>query len=439
MHPRRLCCVMGALLVGCGRGSAPQDATDTTRPPDSSKAIDTAQVPSDGGDDGSATDTSVPFDVGTGTWAAVSGGEPCGLFAAAASVSLPSRAWTSCGVGCTTAPAELPGFKSPLRGTTTATASSDDFYVRLTMGGEGRRIVQVFRVSDGVTFAAVEQRSALATCVTAGQAVGAALVVPFFDAKARLFVGRLDVATRTVASWSKWVAVPGPLASTFYATNAFGGSFRDNTVRVVIGDSTTLNTIDTQPAIVPMTAAAGADVFWPALVGAGKYAVRGRRLGVSIATESYVTGADDTVMHVVALSSDRLAWIAARGPRAFEGVYSSAALMWSPLPTKPADVASVTGPAMPAAAGLTDLVVGPDYAASIGYDETGKNSTLIVVRLSTKQVWRIPPRTGNEVVSILAISSSEILVGEKTAGTASDVVHRLVRLRLSNIDDLAKV
>lgn len=404
-------------LFGCHRegptGAAIQDGG--TAISDSSSMVDDGQ---------SIVDTTVGSAPDVGTI------DACGLAAVAPTAG---RSWTACGAGCEYLTVPLPGFQAAGRGTVSAATVDGEMYARWSTGDGSRRLVEVVRVKDGSTIAAAEQKASLSNCAPAGQAVGAPLVIPFLHTELGLIWSRVDPKAWTLGGWGKWLAVPGPLATTFFA-EAVGGSFRDNTVRAASA-SGSWTTLDTTPFPASLTVARGDAIFWPTVDGGGRAVLRGRT-SETPGTETFlaVSGAS---IHALALGDDKLAWIEGRGPRAVEAIYLSVDLHWSKLPKRPADLLPAGSTPLPSKAGLVDLAIGSDYAATIGFDETGKDSALIVTRLSTKEVWRIPARPGSALVTALAVSATHLIAAEAEP-TKTGSIARLLRLTLANLPDLAK-
>jgi hypothetical protein len=83
--------------------------------------------------------------------------------------------------------------------------------------------------------------------------------------------------------------------------------------------------------------------------------------------------------------------------------------------TEPQGIQVTEGPTIPATRYLHELRTGGDYAASEGCYDTGPETgecSVFIARFSTKQLWKIRPRTGKAYHDVMAVSDSYVLVGE---------------------------
>jgi hypothetical protein len=97
------------------------------------------------------------------------------------------------------------------------------------------------------------------------------------------------------------------------------------------------------------------------------------------------------------------------------------------------------GAQLPAVNGLLELQTWHDYAATIGVLAGGTRYAILVVRISDGRLWTIKPRPGANVVRLLAVSYTDVVVGENddVPGVPAYQMQRLTRYQLSRLDDLA--
>lgn len=416
------------LLGGCGKNSPPGSDALPVDAISEAAAGDTA-LPADGAPDSIAWDA-LPDSLDTSTWAAVPGGEACGLYASSGSkAGLPLRAWTACGTGCNESPAMLPiGPGAVSFAGSTAMTRDGEGYVRLLMNG---RIMQVAHLISGETVAAVEQRNASSGCLHFGNSHDAAGVFAYGGTTlGGALGGRVNLTSGSV-TWSKLLPKPPSASSSLFATDTLWGlsfGFSEGAVRIVVPESASSYTTVYTGSPVHRTASGRQLAVWS--VWEGSRAVLKAYLGGSAPT---IVSHDANAI-APAVTDDRLVWIGVRGPNSEAGQYTSAELYWSPLPTKPEEVVVSVGPTITATNGLARVQAHGDYAATIGEcNFEGLECTLFVMRMSTKQTWRIRHRPKSGWGEILTVTPSEVVVGEyddaKVAGLGT-VMHRIVRLRL---------
>jgi hypothetical protein len=147
--------------------------------------------------------------------------------------------------------------------------------------------------------------------------------------------------------------------------------------------------------------------------------------------------AQDTDDHIVALSDTAVVWIGTTGPKRHEGTYETAQIFWAPWPDPLGPLSTRAGPTLPATNELTALKTWGDFAATIGCRGTLDTCELLVVRLSTGKVWRIPRRPGAVFLDVMAVSASEVLVDEIDYPSGyTQGIQRLVRLDVTRLDAL---
>jgi hypothetical protein len=147
----------------------------------------------------------------------------------------------------------------------------------------------------------------------------------------------------------------------------------------------------------------------------------------------------DTGIPAVALSGTTMAWVGVHGPGRRDGTYTAAELYFTPFPVGQDSVPIMGGTPIPAVNGLLELQTWNDYAAALGVLAGGTNFVLFVVRLSDGHMWTINQRPGAVFMRVLALSPTEIVVGENDnsdPALASQVQH-LTRYQLTRLDDLA--
>jgi hypothetical protein len=85
--------------------------------------------------------------------------------------------------------------------------------------------------------------------------------------------------------------------------------------------------------------------------------------------------------------------------------------------------------------GGTDMQVGGDWAAAIGSD--GTTIHVYVWHITTGEIWVLPNRPGFQWKRILAVSPTEIVLGESIAGPNTRIMQNLVRIDLAVLPALA--
>jgi len=135
------------------------------------------------------------------------------------------------------------------------------------------------------------------------------------------------------------------------------------------------------------------------------------------------------------LSDDRLVWISATPVPG--GSFIDARWHWSPRTADPASIVVHDGPSLPAviADGGTDMQVGGDWAATVGYDGTARR--IYVWHITTGDTWVLPNRPGFYFGKILAVSPTELVFGEAIATQfPEEGLANLVRIDLAALPAL---
>jgi len=373
----------------------------------------------------------------TGAWKAVPGGEPCGLAVADVSkLGVPARTWSSCGDGCSIASAlTLPSdAAAATRNASAAGTVGGEIYLRMTTGSPEYVLVVVTRLSDGKAIAAVKQTASFSSCAPVASQ-HAALAFPFIlPSGAGLLVG-LARASDGAVTWS-------PIQSNLpiniqVMSNDLGWAIQlsDGTVRVLMPPTDAqLRTIDRGVLATGQGGAVLDRMVWSTAVsGVDAEVIKGYTPAAGVLQ----LAAQDTDDHIVALSDTAVAWIGTTGPRRHEGSYETAQLFWAPWPDPLGPLSTRTGPLLPATNELSSLKTWGDFAATIGCRNALDTCELLVVKLSTGKLWRIPRRPGAVFLDVMAISPGELLVDEidYPSGHVQEV-QRLVRLDLTRLDAL---
>jgi hypothetical protein len=109
---------------------------------------------------------------------------------------------------------------------------------------------------------------------------------------------------------------------------------------------------------------------------------------------------------------------------------------WSPRTADPAAIVVHDGPSLPFTIdGGTDMQVGGDWAATYGSD--GTTERVYVWHITTGETWVLPNRPGFHFRQILAVSPTEIVLGEAIAAKDdNNQLHNLVRIDLTAVPAL---
>jgi hypothetical protein len=137
--------------------------------------------------------------------------------------------------------------------------------------------------------------------------------------------------------------------------------------------------------------------------------------------------------------SDRvLAFVDVTGGRTIDGYYQSAHVDWTPFSANPADAAITQGPDI---SGTVESVVvtatGGDWIAVRSWPGSAQPNDMgiVVVKMSTKQAWRIHPVPGT-YLDVAAVNERELLAYEILLGANPNSFARWRRFDLSQIDGL---
>lgn len=417
-----------------------QDALDA---PDSASTADAD----------SATCAPLP-DTGTvltdpAVWKCVPDDRGCGTYVANAMPDpFPKFTWKGCGGGCEVADAVLPVSVSNSTSWTSsgATTVGNQIVTRLHIYAEqGVSLFLASRLADSATIYAVQDRHCIAGTPTNDGALG----LPIFKPSGEWSVERVRAVRAPSADpaakleWSSWIPTPALPTSFFAWEDGWGATFQDGTVRAVTSaDATSFTVLDTASTVYEV-ASRNHLVAWPGDDGTGRRQVKawGLQNGLQVlwTTAQGLDAAASEYVNSVALSDQRLVWIVVNGPGY---KFTQARVLWSPFATLPSEVQVTEGPSIPAIGSLHELRTGGDYAAAHGCYETGPETgecSVFVVRFSTKQIWKIPPRPGGTYLNVMAVSDEYVLVGETNnpvVGDDSKTIRRLVRFQTSQLDAL---
>lgn len=434
---REVSLILVVIVAGCstrcrGDGDAVQPSTD------SGAVSDTGTQPSESGWD-AGMDSVMDSAIG---WRPVPGGDRCGLFEAdPSSLTALAWSWSACGEGCRVSQASPWGTFAATR---SSAAGSADGLVLIEAPTTTSVRAAVMRLTDNRAIAAIDQRAGFGECgLTAGTTTAGWLAyLGPGSGFGTLRIGR--VATEaTAVTWSpEWVEQPAASLGAFATSLAYGQAMDDGTIRVFDASLKAFTVLSTPTTKVFSIAALGDFVAWSALDASSSTGNNVIRASTpSRGTETYVTDPAADLQRV-ALSDGVLSWIGVHGPDRASGRYTAAEMYWSKLPSQPSEVAVVAGPALPATRGLLDLRSGGDYAATLGCNDITDRSAceLLVVQRSTKRLWRIRPREKKEYAKIVAVTATEVLVGEvdwPVVPAARGQIGTLLRLDVAKLDVLA--
>lgn len=390
-----------------------------------------------------------------GAWSAVPGTEPCVLEAAdPARVDLVPFSWASCGSGCSTTPTKVLATDDTVFGGSVSarvTGTGNDVHVRFaTMWTSHYYMIAVRRLSDGGLLGAVRASGPTNTgtiCGPMGFAPSAPHVIPFFKGTAAgsdgvTTSGTLVAAllTPTGIVWSPPAPnIPIPQTSVLENDLGWGFGLYDGTLRVMIPPESGPFTIIDRGSYPAYSAVGWGSLVIsnPALSGSNDEVIRAwepNRPSRTIVVQA------DTAVRAVALSSTTMAWAGVHGPGRRDGTYTAAELYWTPFPAGKDSVPIMGGTALPAEHGLLELQTWGDYAVATGIARGGTRLVMFVVRLSDGRLWTLNPRPGAVFMRLLAVSPTEIVVGENndTGDPAlASQVQLITRYELAQLDTLA--
>lgn len=455
---RRIGISLAISLLGfwaCGAPTSVEEAANDVpdaAPRDASRDIGMTEPdpPKDAsGDVSPSRDEWNPWDDPT-VWKRLPGLEPCEAYEADLSVhEFPRRDWSSCGVGCEVASAQYPidldEQQATSRPALAGTSIDGTIYLRLNVGtAERGAIYEIVRLPENRTVAAIKLSHASPVhCGMSGFGYDAAMLFPLSrstggpnpDTTYR-HVARAD--GDGVLSWQEhWQEAKSMARGVFPWEEAWGVMLEDGTLRALESLSATNLTILASGIGTTSRATARGDLVVAAYRnGAGRRVVGG--YSPANGWQDLISKEDGTIWDV-ALSDTHIVWIGTEGPESI--VTESAEMYWSPLATTADEIVISAGPSMPVLYAPTGLKAGGDYAAVIGVgavENDRARNDLLVVRLSTKQLWALPPRPGgNTPWGLLAVSQDEIVYAENDApiaGAEYQSVKRLVRLKTAELD-----
>jgi hypothetical protein len=383
-----------------------------------------------------------------GAWTSVPGAAPCALEVAdPPQIDIVPFVWTDCGPGCTTTAAKvLATDEYVFNRLASARNYPDGVHVRLaTMRGSVYYLNAVRRLSDGALLAAV--RAAGDTrkiCGLIGFAPSAPHVIGFQKADSAQAGSLGTTVVAFLQSGTLGWAPPAPGLSTIQTSVVeydigWGLGLYDGTLRVMMpASSTPLAIVDR--GSYPAYSAVG----WGSLVisnpapsGSPDEVIRAWDPQQPSRT---IVAQADTGIPAIALSATTMAWVGVHGPGRRDGTYTAAELYFTPFPAGQDAAPIMGGTPIPAVNGLLELQTWNDHAAALGVLAGSTNFVLFVVRLSDGHLWTIKQRPGAVFMRVLALSPTEIVVGENDNNSdpalASQVQH-LTRYQLARLDDLA--
>ena len=381
-------------------------------------------------------------------WKPMPEAEQCEVYSAYPTHLPPAfRTWTDCGTGCQAAPAQaIAGLPTDVvRNPTGVAFLKSDPYVRTysVLPGANPNLWVLSRLSDGAVFGAVQFRN-WQTCFGYAAFVDSADVAAIVEPSSGMRVARFALDSAKPPTWSPWNGVL-PIYTTGFAASTFWGlSTLAGTVAVADWLSGTLAPVDT--GSVTFSSAARSDVaVWTTQNGVSKGVVK----AYSPTAKNVWTLVDQPVSNasVVALSPARIYWVTVSGPGWTSGSYENSALWMSELPVGATTVAPTKVADLQAVAGILNLHVGGDHAATIacfpgpdgGLGSGVEACPVLVVSTSTGKLWKLPSRPGKIFHNVLSVSDQELLLGESNNPSdpaAAQRIDTLVRLKLDALDAL---
>ena len=335
----------------------------------------------------------------------------------------PKRIWSSCGVGCRVAPSGLPFQEltgSHYQGPSGGYVGSD-IILLLPLESVTDYILRVERLSDGATLAAVLDRDAFkgTLCLQAGWG-SAPFLFSIVGPGGDIRFGRAPRQPGAPIVWhSQWLAnIPG-LSTEFFEFN-MGYGVGSASTPVLFKGPDDLNGTDLVGS-GHVAHGLGSQLVWGGSTGSIRsYAADGG--GIDLVP---IASSRDVLK--VRLSADRMVWIS--GARN-GGAATDVRWHWSPRATDAASVVVHDGPSLPFIAdpGL-DLAVGGEWAGTVGSD--GTSIHFYVWHITTGETWVLPNRPGFQFKRILAVSPTEMVLGEEIAGPDNGLMQNLVRVDLA--------
>jgi hypothetical protein len=382
-------------------------------------------------------------------WRRVNVAAQCPLFEALLPPDpLPSRRWSSCGIGCFVGdvwPAPATDRDALVVGSGGAYMRGET-YIYLSNGAQPQRVV-ITRMSDGSTVAAARIDSVNYECAFSGYGTDAPLLFAVFQEDAGLLFGRASTDAGAHVQWqSQWIR-NGP--TVFVARFMFddGHGVASNGGRIDWLPSTSADAFTVlDNSISPVDSISGRSHLLVWNKNDGKHGWLMAFVGDGGAPSTLIAAPDGTWINEGRVTDDRVVWLTVSGPQASQFVYTSARIDWMRYMSTPGQLVTQiqpAGPNIPAATALYHLAAGDDYAATIGCDaninQDQRMCHVYVVELSTGKLWAVPQRPGgNSFRSILAIGPKEIVLAEQDAMPISiqSYFKRIVRISIAHLDDL---
>lgn len=372
-------------------------------------------------------------------WIPIKNGGACGLREGRVVPDpFPRRTWQSCGSGCRLSAAS-PQFDAKQYVNSNVAGGAflgDDTYLLLPSYSDDAfgRTMRIERLSDGATLAAVLDRGPRkdTSCALAWRGGAAPLLFEIFDGDKTLF----GVASRTPGSPIRW--------HESWLTGFTGNANERFVSDVGYGHATygELLILKGQSSLAPETLSPGSGLAH----GHGSQVIWGYDGSGSIRSFTQSTGPIDLiplpeprVPMGSRLSDTRIVWVDAvrSGER-----FSDARWHWSPRTTSAAGVVVHDGPPVPVTGMLVDMQTTGDWAAADGYLGPGDSSSeirMFIWNIPTGQTFILPNRPGHQFARVLAITPTELVVGERAVSPVfAPVLDHIVRIELAALPSLAE-
>lgn len=342
----------------------------------------------------------------------------------------PKREWSACGPGCLVTTASLPF--APSVGTYAATSAADyvsgGVYMTSSFGNPLARITRLERLPEGTTIAATMARQAPGTGVLARLGGAAPFMFLMLGGDDQFRFGRAPKQAGQPIAWQP-----------DWRSDANGGPQRfvfDDGIGVGTPGGPLLMEDDT-----------GAVVQLPG--GADRIVGRGKQLVWAAGYTPAIHGYTKAKGHVelvplpgrgaigVALSDERIVWMS--GVRVNDQ-YTDRRWHWSPRVEDPADVVVHDGPTIDGSGPLLeDIKTGGDWAAATRCLVPNDLSKCQVIawNMATNQTVAISGRPGAFFWNVLAVSPTELYLGEIVIRPITHLVDNIVRLETSALSALA--
>lgn len=401
----------------------------------------------------SLADASFLTDPSIWTHVDAAGGVPLFTAARLSPDPFPRRLWTSCGPGCQVASSEIPvaGGREVESTVSGATYLDGDIVLSAVSGVVGVPgsdptifVAQTIRLSDGATVAAHELRGPKAGVFAVLGDDSPFVVSVFASAKGMLF-GKTDPASWMTQWRSDWVSsqAQDTELTKFSIGQTVGVSRYSGSIELFpLAPNAVSTVIDGSPAAAYVSSARGDLLVWSKWNGTDRDEVRAYTQARGLKPLFSRFGLR---IRGVNVTDDRIVWTGTTGTDSADGSVAKGQFFWSPRATRAEDIQLTEGPTFSMADGVLELVSGGDYAATVGCRKEGTTDEswrceLYVIRMSTKQMWILPSRSGSTYEKIFAISDKEILLADmdwpyKNANYPT-VVQRFMRIELASLDAL---